>query len=194
MRGALQRMIDATQLFCQKYCLQFNVKKSKIMVFGNSYKDANLKPLTICGIDIDYVMEWKYLGVTLVSGKRVGFSSRPDLITFFRATNSILNALQGAHEHVLLTLLYTNCVPILTYACAVKEFSNSEMSDCNVAMNNACRKIFGFRHWQSIRVLRETFGFKSIYVIFKETQDKFLKSCKSHPNPIIRFLSHLQVE
>ena len=96
MRGALQRMIDATQLFCQKYCLQFNVKKSKIMVFGNSYKDANLKPLTICGIDIDYVMEWKYLGVTLVSGKRVGFSSRPDLITFFRATNSIINALQIA--------------------------------------------------------------------------------------------------
>ena len=146
MRGALQRMINATQLFCQNHSLQFNVKKSKILVFGNSYKDANLKPFTICDIDIDYVMEWKNLGVTLVSGKRVGFSARPDLMTFFRATNSILNALQGAQEHVLLTLLYTNCVPILTYACAVKEFSNSEMSDCNVAMNNACRKIFGFRH------------------------------------------------
>ena len=73
------------------------------MVFGNLYKDANLKPFTICDIDIDYVIEWKNLDVTLVRGKRVGFSSRPDLMTFFRATNLILNALQGAHEHVLLT-------------------------------------------------------------------------------------------
>ena len=38
-----------------------------------------------------------------------------------------------------LTLLYSNCIPIITYTCKVKQFSFTEMSDCNVAVNNALR-------------------------------------------------------
>ena len=106
-------------------------------------------------------------------------------------TNEVLNTLKGAHEHVLLSLLYTTCVPILTYGCAVKEYFPSEMSDGNVAMNNAFRKIFGFRRWERIRYLRELFGFESIYVIFKKTEEKFMASCKSHPNLIVNFLANL---
>ena len=82
-------------------------------------------------------------------------------------------------------------MPILTYACAVKEYSSSDMSDCNVAMNNAFRKIFGFKQWQSIRYLRELFGFDSLYNIFKKAQDKFLVLCQSHANPIFKFISKL---
>ena len=96
-----------------------------------------------------------------------------------------------SHGHTLLTLSYTNCVPILTYACSVKEYSASDMSDCNTAMNNVFRKIFGFSDWRSIRTLREIFGFKSLYVMFKETQDRFLASCHTHHNPIVKFLVSL---
>ena len=85
----------------------------------------------------------------------------------------------------------SNCVPILTYACSVKQYLAREMSDCNVAMNNALRKIFGFSQWQSIRYLRELFGVKSLYVIFKETQDRFLVACANHSNPIISFVASL---
>ena len=140
---------------------------------------------------MDYVAEWRYLGVTLTSGLSLGFSARPDLSAFYRATNAILTTLKGAHEHVSLTLLHTNCVPIITYACSVKEYTHNEMSDCNVAINNAFRRIFGFKEWQSIRVLRDIFGFKSLYIIFKESQDKFCNSCKSHINPIVNFIANL---
>ena len=190
-RGALQQMIDASLSFCNKFCLTFNVKKSKVIVFGKSCNDVNLCPLTINGKAIDYVTEWRYLGVTLKRGTHFGYTARPDLTSFFRATNSVLNALKGAHEHVLLSLLYSNCVPILTYACAVKEYSSSDMSDCNVAMNNSFRKIFGFKQWQSIRYLRELFGFESLYNIFKKAQDKFLVLCRSHSNSIVKFISNL---
>ena len=154
------------------------------MVFGKSFNDKNLYLLMINGEPIDFTTEWRYLGVTLSHGTHLRFTARPELTSFFRATNAILNNLQGAHEHVLLSLLYTNCVPILTYACAVKEFSSSDMSDCNVAMNNAFRKIFGFKQWQSIRYLRELFGFESLFVLFKKAQDKFSSLCKSHSIPL----------
>ena len=77
-------------------------------------------------------------------------------------------------------------MPILIYACNVKEYSASDMSDCNVAVNNAYRKIFGFRDWRSIRELREIFGFESLYVIFKKAQDKFVLNCAAHSNPVVK--------
>ena len=186
-RSALQKMIDLCHEYCQKYCLQFNSSKSKIMLFGDNY-DESCAPVSISGSPIDYVHEWKYLGTTLVAGKSLSFTARPDLSSFFRATNAIINVLTDAHEHTLLSLLYSNCVPILTYACSVKEYSASDMTDCNTAMNNVFRKIFGFKEWQSIRTLREVFGFESLYVLFKTAQDRFLSSCCAHFNPIVKHI------
>ena len=73
-----------------------------------------------------------------------------------------MHTLSGAHEHALVNLLYSDCVPILTYACDVKEFSAEDISDCNVAISNALRKVFNFSTVQSICVLCEMFGLKSI--------------------------------
>ena len=189
-RSALQNMINLCSAYCDKFCLQFNTKKSKVMIFGKSF-NAQCVPLNICGYPVDFTNEWKYLGTTLVSGKVLSHTARPDLSSFFRATNAVLNVLSGAHEQILLTLLYANCVPILTYACSVKNYSASDMSDCNLAINNALRKVFGFTEWESIRILREIFGFKSIYFIFKKVQDRFLVSCHHHQNPIISFIASI---
>ena len=187
-RDALQRMINLCSSFCQEFCLSFNAKKSKVMVFGKSSKDL-LKPLSLNGSNIEYVNEWKYLGTTIKSGCSLGFSARPDLASFFRATNSIIHSLPGAHEHTLVTLIYTNCVPILTYACAVKEYSALEMTNCNTALNSALRRVFGFSRWESIRTLREIFHLKSLYEIFKTTQDEFSRSCRSHSNPTVALIT-----
>ena len=52
-------------------------------------------------------------------------------------------------------LLYSNCVPKLTFGAPVKELTAAEMNQFNVAVNTAVRRIFGFRQWQSIRHLRD---------------------------------------
>ena len=161
------------------------------MIFGKNHDDSG-HPLTINGMSIDFAKEWKYLGTTLVAGKKFSFSARNDLSSFFRAANSVINVLKDAHEHVLLTLLYTNCIPILTYACSVKEYSATEMSNCNVAINNVFQKIFGFTRWESIRVLRQQFDLKSFYEIFKRAQDKFTATCLAHSNPIVSLLARTE--
>ena len=154
-------MINICYDVCSNLCLQFNSKKSKILCFGKCYREV-LFPIFIGDAPLEYVQEWKYLGTTLVSGKNLLFSARPDLSSFIRASNSIITALPDAHAHVILQLLYSNCVPILSYASEVKEYSAIDMSNCNLAMNSALRRVFGFSDWRSIRVLREIFGFKSI--------------------------------
>ena len=77
--------------------------------------------------------ERKYLGMTVTAGKHFSFSARSDLSSFYRASNSVLNVLTGAHEHTLMNLLNTNCIPVISYA--------QEMTDCNTAINSAIRKM-----------------------------------------------------
>ena len=61
-RSALQSLINICHDYCSKYCLSFNTKKSKIMVFGNV--SETIKPFEQVGSLIDLVEEWKYLGTT----------------------------------------------------------------------------------------------------------------------------------
>jgi hypothetical protein len=179
------------------------VKKSKAMFFGKPICD-NFAPLLLNNCAIEYVSYWKYLGATIISGKCFGFSSKSDLISFYRASNSLLNVLTKPSEQILLQLLYElyriiqklysyymNCVPIITYACAVKEFSAQEMSQCTVAVNDAIRKIFGFKRWESTRELRTAFGYKSVYELFAAAKKQFELSCFTHDNSIITFLASL---
>ena len=97
-----------------------------------------------------------------------------------------MNVLSDAHEHTLLQLVYSNCVPILLYASPVKLLSSAEMMHCTKAMNDVLQKIFGFTDWRSIRTLREIFHFRSLTEMFASSQRRFLEKAKSHTNPIIK--------
>ena len=98
-------MIDLCHEYCSKFCLDFNSKKSKIMIFGRSY-NKNIVPLQLSGEPIEFVTEWKYLGITLVTGKHLSYSAGSDLTSFFRATNAVINVL------VLMSILYLHfCTP-----------------------------------------------------------------------------------
>ena len=118
--------------------------------------------------------EWKYLGVTVVSGKSLSFSARPALSSFYRAVNSIFSVLRKPDEVVLMNLLYTNCVPILSYGAEAVEFSVSDMRSFNTAINDAIRRVFSYQRWESTRFLRQSSGFPSIYEIYSRRSEAFL--------------------
>ena len=86
-------------------------------------------------------------------------------------------------------LLYTCCIPILSYASAVKVYSSRQMQDCNTTVNDALRLIFGFNRWESVRALRVSFGYKSLVDLFAIAKRKFENSLSSHRNPVISHLS-----
>ena len=140
---------------CQNYgvewCITYNPSKTNLMTFG---KPVDYQPLYLNGVSITPVSECKYLGVNVVAGKDFSTSSRKPLSSFFCSANTILNVLKKPTEQVLMQLLYTNCVPILTYACEVKSFTGREMTRYDVALNDCIRKIFSFHRWESTRELR----------------------------------------
>ena len=152
---------------------------------------AEVCPLYLSDIPLGFVSEYKYLGVVLTSGTTLSFSAITVIRSFHRAVNSILYSRVKLEKAILMKLLYTNCVPILTYACAVREFNAADMRKVHVALNNAIRRIFSFAVWQSIRHLRIEYGYKSVYEIFAEAKSKFLVSAPASRNPIVYHLALL---
>ena len=160
------------------------------MVFSKgSVQHHSLEPVTLNGVALDYADSVTYLGTTIVNDKGFSFSCENELTKFYRASNSILKAVNKPSEEILLQLLYFNCIPILTYACAIKQYPSKLMQNCNTAVNDALRLIFGYHRWESIRVLRESFGYKSLTDIFGGARKKFHVIAPYHSNPIVSHIA-----
>ena len=183
-------MIQTCAAYCKEFGLAFNAKKSSVVVFSKNNVDYdNLGSIFLNGAKVEYTDKYTYLGTTIVSKKGLAFSSCNDLAKFYLATNSILRAASKPSEEVLSHLLYTCCVPILSYASAVKEYSSRQMQDCTTAINDAFRFIFGYNRWESVRTLRESLGYKSLIDIFHKSKRKFDASLLSHQNPVITHIA-----
>ena len=89
----------------------------------------------------------------------------------------LLSTVRKPNDLVLMNLLYSNCVPCLTYAAEVKELPSSEMQSSNVALNDSIRRIFSYNRWESTRTLRQQLGFLNITEIFQSRRDTFVSQC-----------------
>ena len=162
-----------------------------MIVQKNRFDIDDFCPLELSGSELEYVSEYKYLGIIMSSDKGLCFPATSSIRSFHRAANSILFGRVKPDQHVLMRLLYANCVPILTYGCAVKEYSAADMLRCHVAVNNAIRKIFSFAVWQSIRHIRTSFGYLSVYELFENARCKFLSSASNSSNAVVSQLCSL---
>ena len=126
-RQAMQQMLDVCAEYCSKFCLRFNVSKTKVMIFGKLSRSPLLPAkISLQGVLLDYVPSCKYLGFHIVSHTHLKMSINEDLCRFFASANSILNGMVKPKENVLLQLLFSNCIPRLTYGAAVKDLNSSE--------------------------------------------------------------------
>ena len=67
-REALQQLIDACAAYCLRFCLRFNVAKTKVLVFGKLSRNLpSLAKININGESVEYVESCKYLGFHLPS-------------------------------------------------------------------------------------------------------------------------------
>ena len=164
---------------------------SKVMFFGRNHDSFSGKPLLLNHKELDFVTEWKYLGITIISGNQFNCSAQRLLSTFYRSSNSILNIVKKPHENVMMKLLYSIAVPNLTYASDVVVFSSADMTRLHVATNDAIRKIFTFNRWESVSTLRKNCGYLSITEIFAKRKRSFEDNLTSIGNPLICTLATL---
>ena len=158
LRG-LQKLLNICSSYCTEWDISLNAKKSKNMHFGKQKRfHFNFLP-KIDGVAVEWVREWKYLGVTLKAGSRFGCSVKERVKSFYRCLNSILRVEGRSDDMILLQLIETHCISILTYAIETIDVVNrDEKRSMRVAYNSIYRKLFGYRTFESVTNLQHSLG------------------------------------
>ena len=169
-RSALQSLLNACEEYGNYWCIKYNPTKSKVMLFG---KFCSSIPLKMYSNELAFASECKYLGVTVIAGTSLSFSHLRPLIRFRCSANTILNASAVSSDIVQMKLLYSVCIPNLTYSCEVLDYTARQFHTMNVAVNDSMRRIFGFNRWESVRYLRGGFGYPSLTEIFHSRARRF---------------------
>ena len=190
-KKALQLLLNVCNSYANRWCIKYNEKKTKVMYFGRSKTFSSGRLLMLNDKPLDFVSQWKYLGITITSGSSFSCSVQKCLSTFYRSANSVLNVSKRPSECVMMRILYDIAVPNLTYASDVVEFSAREMNRLHVALNDAIRKIFTFARWESVKTLRESCGYPSITEIYAKRKRSFLQKMPIVGNAVLTTISNV---
>ena len=160
------------------------------MCFGK-ITDLNHRT-TLNGMPIDWVPEWKYLGVVLKSGDRFNCSITDKVKSYYRSLNSILRVEGRSDDMVLLRLIEAHCLPILTYGVETIHVANrDEKRSMRVAYNAIFRRLFGYRHYESVTNLQHSLGRKTWEELVEARQISFLHRAKQFADDsLVWVLSH----
>ncbi len=188
-RKAMQILLDTCSGYANYWCIKYNENKTKMMYFGKDFNSFSCAPLTLNSRPLDFVQEMKYLGVIVTTERSFSCSANKARCAFYRSSNAILNVIRCPRTEVQMKLLYSICIPNITYACEVVSYKDKEMSSLHIAANDAIRKIFGYNRWESIRELRLSHGYLSITEIFANRKLVFEQQLSQIGNSLITRLS-----
>ena len=68
---AMQTLLDACSDYAHTWCIKYNHKKTKVMYLGKKNDSFSCAPLTHDNAPLEFVKEFKYLGVLIRSENEV---------------------------------------------------------------------------------------------------------------------------
>jgi len=138
----LQILTDITTKELDTLGLGINCNKSSCLRIGARHSITPLNIL-INGKTIDWVSEITYLGISIVSSKHFKVNLQPRKQKFFRVVNAIFSKIGTlSATHVVISLVETQCVPILLYGLECIELSKSMMRSIENAYSQVYSKLF----------------------------------------------------
>ena len=150
------------------------------MYFGKKFDSFTCSPITLNDSPLEFVSEWKYLGVLLKSDSRFNCSAKKCRTAFFRSSNSILNVLNRPSETVKMKLLYSVCIPIITYG--IPSRSCKRRNQKNIFLQQMGKH----------KMLRESLAYLSVTEIFANRKRSFESRLSHIGNSALSFLYKLQ--
>ena len=179
MRG-LQKLLHICEQYCLDWDIRLNAKKSKNLSFGKGPSPSFC--LKLNGSPIDWVKQWKYLGVTLIQGPRFGCCIDDAVRKFYRAANSILRVDGQSNDLVMLSLLETHCVPVLSYDIEVIHVADKKkLAKMRVAYNSIFRKLFCYSWRESVTNLQHSLGRPTWEELVLKRKTQFTANLASFP-------------
>ena len=188
--NAMRLMLAICEQFASEFDLKFNSSKSVAMRIGVRYK-AQCAPLSLCGGQLKFVSELKYLGVCLVAAKCFKISVNQLKVKFFRVFNCIYARSKAANsEMVTVELLKAYCLPFLLYGLESVSPSKSQLRSLNNCINRAVFKVFGVNDAVCVNDLRCFVGLHDVEELVERRRLKFVDRLISSSISLDLFLAN----
>ena len=171
----LQQMLTVCKTAINALGLSLNYHKSVCMRVSprHSVCCANIK--TLNGNLLDWVKEFRYLGVYLVSSHNFKCNYTYANKYFYRLFNAIFGRLGClASEEVVLHLIKVKCLPVLLYGFDVCPMNLSDMRSLEFTVKRTTIKLFHTYDSTIIDSCMKLFGLVSVSELVAQRKNRFL--------------------
>ena len=151
----LQNMLNTCSVYGAHNDIVFNSVKTVSVAIGPRPRIiSNTRPVNIDKRPIQWVEQFKYLGVTFNAKCTLTVDVLSIKRRFYAALNSLMAGCRATVEPVKVQLVTSFCLPLLTYSIGALELSNGAVNELAVCWNDAFRKIFNYTRWESVKLLQ----------------------------------------
>lgn len=131
---------------CEKYAaihgLQYNVKKSEILVFKSGAKTYSMPPITLCGVPLQIVTKFKYLGHWITDNLADDVDMERERRALSVRSNMLSRRYARCSRDVKISLFKAYCQTL--YTCNLwSNYTKKSYSALRVQYNNAFRGLLG---------------------------------------------------
>ena len=122
--------------------MRINVKKSTCIRIGNRF-NVNTCSVQLEANALTWATEIKYLGLYIMAGCAFRCNTHCAKVKYFRSLNCILAKVGTTTAvNVTLSLIATNCNPILLYGFEATRLIKSQLNSLNYPFNSGFMKLF----------------------------------------------------
>jgi hypothetical protein len=123
----LQLLLDVLHEFCQRFNMEVNLKKTKVMIFHKQWvaqSDKNSLKFHINGLNVDFTSQYKYLGLIMAAARNLSTPMMAGVVSRGNAAVAALHSRFGklgiGSNFVIKRNLFDAIVkPNLTFGCEV---------------------------------------------------------------------------
>jgi hypothetical protein len=138
----LQLMINLCAEELDAIDMMINAKKTMCIRIGRRYKSYCVK-LGIGMQPLMWVQQIRYLGIFITSGTKFKIDLSPAKRKFFISSNTIFSKVQRDRADVVLSLVGSNCLPVLMYGLEAVELTRTDLTRLEHPYTMVFHKIFG---------------------------------------------------
>ncbi|XP_052744136.1 uncharacterized protein LOC128199283 [Bicyclus anynana] len=186
---ALRKLLTICERYAQKHGLLYNVKKSELLVFRvGSRKLENVPPVTLGGIELQRVSEFKYLGHIVTEGLCDDMDMERERRAIAVRCNMLARRFARSTVDVKVTLFKAFCQTLYTCSLWVN-YTQKTYNALRVQYNNAFRVMLGLPRYCSASAMFAYGRTDSFSTVIRKRTATLMSRLRGSTNTFLRVIS-----
>jgi hypothetical protein len=183
--SALQQLLLVCEEYGLQYELLYNTKKTVCMAFlPKCLKKRNIPKIHLCGVELNWVQEYKYLGFYITENMSDNRDMQRQLRFIYAKGNILVRKFRMCSVEIKLQLFRSYCYNL--YCCHLwSTYTQARYNSVQVAYNNVFRHLLNIKGRHSISQIYMFNRINSFVCLLRKSVCSFRSRLYGHQNVLI---------